>query len=498
MEVIIAGFNVDKNVLDSLFNGGFDGIVSSESIAAAYARISRSNLSVDELRKEALLDVEKTRKSNTQIVHEYSHFSIAEHAVFNIDIKGISRLAVEYLEHARLVSYTEKSFRYCNLKNDYIIPKEIKDIGLEEEFVSLMEDQYKLYEKLSDSIYQYYLNKEDGEPLEWTKNQVRDKSKKQGKWLRSLAKDQARYCSSLASTTQLGMTINVRNLEYMIRRLKSYKLVELCELAEKLFNECQLYVPSLLKYQDPISYIDLGYNETLVDLSYLREKDLDYIYLTNPDISFYDCSSFVSNLFPKILSYSTLTNPNIFRLCSNNSSSKENAFDFYRSVLKYVNVHDSLPREFEFVDFTFEVLVSASCYAQLKRHRMSSQIRSNYISIINYIPRSIFNIGIHQDFVTLLNKVKLLYKEIKSEVGTCAAADYVLTQSNMRRVLVKMNARDLYHFFSLRCDKHAGHEIRTLATMMLEICKEKEPMLFMLACGKDDFEETRAELFGEE
>jgi len=33
---------------------------------------------------------------------------------------------------------------------------------------------------------------------------------------------------------------------------------------------------------------------------------------------------------------------------------------------------------------------------------------------------------------------------------------------------------------------------------MLEICKEKEPMLFMLACGKDDFEETRAELFGEE
>jgi thymidylate synthase ThyX len=60
-----------------------------------------------------------------------------------------------------------------------------------------------------------------------------------------------------------------------------------------------------------------------------------------------------------------------------------------------------------------------------------------------------------------------------------------------------MNARDLYHFFGLRCDKHAGHEIRTLATKMLEICKEKEPMLFMLACGKDDFERTKEELFKE-
>jgi thymidylate synthase ThyX len=498
MEVIVAGYNVDKNLLDNLPNSKFEGVVSPESVAAAYARISRSDLAVDELRKDALLDIEKTRKSNTQIVHEYGHFSVAEHAVFNIDIKGISRLAVEYLEHARLASYTEKSFRYCKLQDDYIVPSEIKYLGLEYEFESLLEQQYILYTKLSDRIHKYYIDKEDGEHLEWTKNEVRNTSKKQSKQLRSLAKDQSRYCSSLSSTTQLGMTINVRNLEYLIRRLKSYKITELHELANKLFNECQPYVPSLLKYCDSVSYIKLGYENVLLSADCCDFRSCGCRYFQDPEISFCSYSSpFIGFYPPNILTYCSSVNPDVFGVMSNNIKlSNQRKLEIYSSILKHVNVYDSLPREFEFVDFTFEVLVSASCYAQLKKHRMSSQIRSYYIDDFNYIPSMFRKVYLMQDFQNLMRKVKAIYTKVLAKFGF-SIASYVLTQSNMRKVLVKMNARDLYHFFNLRCDKHAGHEIRTLAAKMLEICKEKEPMLFMLACGKDDFERTKEELFKE-
>ena len=41
-----------------------------------------------------------------------------------------------------------------------------------------------------------------------------------------------------------------------------------------------------------------------------------------------------------------------------------------------------------------------------------------------------------------------------------------------------MNARELLHFFSLRCCERAQWEIRALAIEMLKLCKEKAPVIF--------------------
>ena len=41
-----------------------------------------------------------------------------------------------------------------------------------------------------------------------------------------------------------------------------------------------------------------------------------------------------------------------------------------------------------------------------------------------------------------------------------------------------MNARELRHFFALRCCERAQWEIRQLANEMLTICKRQAPLLF--------------------
>jgi thymidylate synthase (FAD) len=41
-----------------------------------------------------------------------------------------------------------------------------------------------------------------------------------------------------------------------------------------------------------------------------------------------------------------------------------------------------------------------------------------------------------------------------------------------------MNARELRHFFSLRCCTRAQWEIRQLANEMLRLCKEVAPVMF--------------------
>ena len=126
MEVLLAGYNVDYDIIREIaaeHPGRQD--LTPETVAAAYARISRNPRPVNELRALARGEVEKARASNRNIVFEMGHSSIAEHAVFNLDVLKVSRLLVEEIEKFRLVSYTEKSQRYVLFKDDFTIPAEI-------------------------------------------------------------------------------------------------------------------------------------------------------------------------------------------------------------------------------------------------------------------------------------------------------------------------------------------------------------------------------------
>ena len=43
-------------------------------------------------------EVDRARRSNETIIFKMGHNSVAEHAVFNFDVIGLSRLAIEELE----------------------------------------------------------------------------------------------------------------------------------------------------------------------------------------------------------------------------------------------------------------------------------------------------------------------------------------------------------------------------------------------------------------
>ena len=123
MKILLAGYNVDYNLIRELKEkSALRQDITPETISAAYARISRSPKSVNELRADALTEVDKARKSNRNIVFEMGHSSVAEHAVFNIDVIGVSRLLTEEIEKFRLCSYTEKSQRYVLFDGDFVVP----------------------------------------------------------------------------------------------------------------------------------------------------------------------------------------------------------------------------------------------------------------------------------------------------------------------------------------------------------------------------------------
>ncbi|HHV36236.1 MAG TPA: FAD-dependent thymidylate synthase, partial [Candidatus Cloacimonetes bacterium] len=142
MKLIVAGYNIDSSLIAALE----DQNATPEVISAAYARISRSQKSVEELRKEALVEIEKARKSNENIIFEMGHASIAEHAVYNIDIIGVSRWLTDTIQRSRIASFTEKSQRYVTFRRDYIIPEELKEHP----------EHLRRYKELSDKLFREY------------------------------------------------------------------------------------------------------------------------------------------------------------------------------------------------------------------------------------------------------------------------------------------------------------------------------------------------------
>lgn len=93
-----------------------------------------------------------------------------------------------------------------------------------------------------------------------------------------------------------------------------------------------------------------------------------------------------------------------------------------------------------------------------------------------------------------LDAVKTFYKRAVQAGIPKEDARYILPNATQTTIVMTMNARELRHFFSLRCCNRAQWEIRAMADEMLKLCKEKCPVIFADAgpgCVNDICHEER-------
>ena len=142
--------------------------------------------------------------------------------------------------------------------------------------------------------------------------------------------------------------------------------------------------------------------------------------------------------------------------------------------------------------FTFAVEgVSRALLAQLTRHRIASfSVQSQrYVSMAKgfdyVIPPAIEALGESekQEFIRQMDTIHEWYCHWQEKLGGAKEsanedARFVLPNAASTRLLVTMNARELMHFFSLRCCNRAQWEIREMAWQMLTLCKQAAPALF--------------------
>lgn len=139
----------------------------------------------------------------------------------------------------------------------------------------------------------------------------------------------------------------------------------------------------------------------------------------------------------------------------------------------------------EHVSFTFAIEgVSRTLTHQLVRHRIASysQKSQRYVSENNFeyiIPPSIARDSqAKEKFENLMCTIRQAYNELASMDIPKEDARYVLPNATETKIIVTMNARSLFNFFSLRCCTHAQWEIRQLANLMLVEVQKVAPVLF--------------------
>lgn len=148
---------------------------------------------------------------------------------------------------------------------------------------------------------------------------------------------------------------------------------------------------------------------------------------------------------------------------------------------------------FEQASFTFGIDgISKACSQHVTRHRLISvnQKSQRYVQEDNfsyYMPDNIKNnpdalLAYRFAMQTCNDSYQQIVMALKSagldEKSAFEDGRYCLPNSCDTSLILTMNARELFHFFRLRCCNRALHETRALADEMLRLCQEVAPNLF--------------------
>ena len=140
----------------------------------------------------------------------------------------------------------------------------------------------------------------------------------------------------------------------------------------------------------------------------------------------------------------------------------------------------------EHASFTFSIEgVSRAMTHQLVRHRIASYTQQSqryvtYDTLENYVTPPSIEKGkeAKKAFDEALAKISETYQNLLNMKIPKEDARFILPNAAKTNIIVTMNARELRHFFNLRCCARAQWEMRAVSTEMLKQAKKAAPALF--------------------
>lgn len=431
--------------------------------AVTFAKCSRSADPFDKIAAE--LTEEKSAEFNEKWVVGFGHSSVAEHAVVSIAVENVSNIATKIIEDARLASFTEKSSRYQIFNKEKLyVPEKIANSQLKDVYMDAVNSLMDAYEQMTPTMMSFVKQKYP-KPAEQDEKLFNMVSK-------ARACDNLRYLLPAATLTNLGMTINTRELEHLIMKLLSHPLQEMQDIGKELKERAMEAVPTLVKFANKNNYLvktkeelkkisrwelgdEAGANQAVAIVNYEKDAENKLV---------------ASLLYP----YSDLAYEDIIKKVRNLSDEKkEKIID---ESLKHREKFDQPLRELEHVYYTFDILMDYGAFRDIQRHRMCTQSNQPITVVHGYdLPPEIREAGFEDNFKEVVEKSVDAYNKIYKVFPD--EAQYVVPMCFRKRVLITWNLRELHHFISLRSGKKGHASYRRIAQQCWRELNKIQPLL---------------------
>ena len=438
--------------------------LSEEQLAVVFAMTSRRPEPFDEIAEQ--VSAERAAGFHERWVLGYGHASVAEHAVLHLAVENVSRLACDTLEDNRLASYTEKSSRFQIMDSDYFhIPAELdEDPELRSLYVETCRGLFSTYEELLDDLRAHL-----------RATLPRGEKERAGAYnlrIRRLAIDSCRFILPASTLTNVGVTMNARSMEHAVTKLLSSPTIEERELGEELKEKGRQITPTLVKYADFNPYIEetRGWQEEIAPpVEGLPERQIEARLVS------YDPQADVTLATALAYRFSEASHESLIYHIQ--SMSPQRRHEIISRSLQNLGPHDPLPREFEMIDYVFELIMDYGAYREYKRHRMQSYFPQPLTVAHGVVtPPLIKEAGLEGRFHEAVETAEAAFQQINQAAPN--VAPYVVTHAHKRRSLVKLNARECFHLFKLRIQREAHFTIQQVSETALQLAVKAHPWLF--------------------
>lgn len=431
--------------------------------AVTFAKCSRSPDCFDKIAAE--LTEEKSAEFHDKWVVGFGHSSIAEHAVISLALENISILSTKVVEDARLASFTEKSTRYQVFTKDKLyMPENVMSSELKDAYLDAVNSLMDVYAEMTDPMMAFVKQK-------YPKPEDQDE-KLYNMISKARACDNIRYLLPTATLTNLGMTINTRELEHLIKKLLSHPLKEMQDIGREMKNKAMEAVPTLVKFADRNPYIV----ETKQRLKEIAENNLSKEAGNNQAVTIvnYDPETEDKLITAILYPYSGLSYNEIKATVKDMSMEKKE--EIIDETLKRRDKFDAPLRELEHIYYTFDISMDYGAFRDVQRHRMCTQSNQPVTVVHGYdLPPEIREAGFEDKFKTVVEKSVEAYNKIYGKFPE--EAQYVVPLCFRKRVLITWNLRELHHFISLRSGKKGHASYRRIAQQCWRELQKIQPLL---------------------
>lgn len=415
--------------------------------------------------------IQKARAFHEKWVEKFGHSSIAEQHLMHLCVEDISRhLSGDIELMNRRPSFIEWSQRYQKPTRDkVVVPPELnKYPELKDKFLKVWNISYDTYEELVDLLISYL-----------SKSIQRKENESEEKFYNRISKiafEDARYALILATRTSFAVALNALDLQDIVRKLLSHKNEEAKLLAERIIEQAEKIVPSMLRHTTPSKY-QMNVEERLKDISKTINCGKNEI----EDVILIDYTGREGKYSPDdillmhiLFTYSGKSFDDVQKIID--TMFEDEKHKIIEEAVKDIGEFDHLIEPFKSIRFKFQLCISEANWHQLLRHRTilfdtgSPSTDNGYV-----VPPNIEKAGGTSVLERAVKASEEFYNELKDKLPS--VCPYVVTNAHRRLVLMNTDLWAFDHFANLRCTEHAQWDIRNVSYKMLELIRSVSPRL---------------------